>query len=101
MAISEDVGASRRRERFDPGRIVVTSEATEVLSWTVISAAVERHTMGDWGEVWEERKQENEDALQGEGDRLFSIYRAGDSMKFCVVSDTRQGVTTVMLADEV
>ena len=101
MTIREQIDDSGQGERFDPGRIVVTPRATETLAWSVISQAVERHTRGDWGEVWKDREQENEEALRRRGGRIFSIYSSSGAVKFCVISDTRRQITTVKLADEV
>ena len=78
---------------------VISSEARKVLSWNDVTEALRRHSSGDWGEAWEERKRENDDALHEKG-RIFSVYQSSRSVRFCVISDPGWRVTRVVLVGE-
>lgn len=65
---------------------------------------LERHLVGDWGEVCEEDKQLNEDALV-DGARLLSAYRLKDNTRmWCITEavgdDGRREATTFLLPEE-
>lgn len=84
---------------FPIGHTIISSEAREVISWNDVMEALRRHSSGDWGEAWEERRRENDDALH-EGGRVFSVYRSSRSVRFCVISDPGRRITRVVLAGE-
>lgn len=57
-----------------------------------------RHSQGDWGEMCEEDKQANEDALI-HGDRLFSSYTLND-WKVWIITEWDRSVTTILFPSE-
>jgi hypothetical protein len=85
--------------RFPAGRLVATPGALGALSQADIQGALRRHLAGDWGDVSEADRAENEAALQF-GDRLLSAYRASDGQKFWVLTEADRSVTAVLLPDE-
>jgi hypothetical protein len=85
--------------RFSAGRLVATPGAIEALSQADIEDALRRHLAGDWGDVSDADRAENEAALEY-GDRLLSSYRTGDGQKFWVLTEADRSVTTVLLPDE-
>jgi hypothetical protein len=62
--------------KFSLGRIVATPGALDVLKQSKESPAVflDRHIGGDWGDVENDDKQANDQALM-DGSRLLSAYR--------------------------
>ena len=65
---------------------------------------LERHLSGDWGELCEEDKQLNEQALV-DGSRLMSAYRLKDATRvWCITEaigdDGQREATTFLLPDE-
>ena len=60
-------------KRFPLGQLVATPGALEVLQKSGQSPAdfLDRHSKGDWGDVCDEDRQANEDALD-HGTRLLS-----------------------------
>ena len=58
--------------KFRIGRIVSTPNALERLTPDDIFLAIQRHQSGDWGDVGDDDRQENELSLK-EGFRLFSV----------------------------
>lgn len=61
--------------------------------------AVERHAMGDWGDVCEEDRVSNEEALK-EGYRLLSVYHSSEGKKFWIITEWDRSATTVLLPSE-
>jgi len=85
--------------RFRLGCIVATPNALEHLSHEDILSGIQRHQAGDWGDVCEEDRQENELALE-KGFRLLSVYHAESGTKFWLVTEWDRSVTTVLLPED-
>jgi len=81
------------------GRIVATANATEQLSNEDILMALKRHQSGDWGEVDEPDRQENELSMQN-GRRVLSIYNAKNGTRFWVITEADRSSTTVLLPQD-
>jgi hypothetical protein len=58
-----------------------------------------RHQRGDWGEVGNDDKQANEQALEN-GERLLSAYRLKTGVKVWVITEADRSATTILLPDE-
>lgn len=82
--------------KFLPGRIVATPGVREAVSEEVLSAALERHLNGDWGDVSDNDRAANKRALR-DGTRLLSVYHAPDKTKFYVITEADRSTTTVLL----
>ena len=93
-----------RRNRwplFDLGQVVATPGALSALERAGESpfAYLARHVTGDWGDLVEEDRQENELALKS-GFRLLSAYRLGDETKIWIITEHDRSVTTLLLPSE-
>jgi len=86
-------------EKFPLGRVVATPSALAAIPNDEIQAALRRHQTGDWGDIGEHDRQENERSLR-DGFRLMSVYRAKAGMKFYIITEHDRSVTTVLLPDE-
>jgi hypothetical protein len=84
---------------FSLGAVVITPAALEKLDAAGVQMALERHHNGDWGDVCEHDRRENEIALT-EGARLFSVYRDRSSTKFYIITEADRSVTTVLLPED-
>ena len=84
--------------KFPLGQVVITPTALEKLNSDDILNALNRHIVGDWGELDDEDRQTNDAALQA-GDRLLSAYRSGDT-KFWIITESTREVTTVLLPED-
>jgi hypothetical protein len=62
-------------------------------------AYLERHVTGDWGELVEEDRQENELSLR-QGFRLFSAYRLRDETKIWIITEHDRSATTLLLPED-
>ncbi len=84
--------------KFQPGRIVVTRTAVEVLLPEDMFSALARHLHGDWGEVDAEDWQANEVALE-EGTRVLSAYHASSRTKFWIITEWNRSTTILLPSD--
>jgi hypothetical protein len=84
---------------FALGQTVITSAAMEVLTNQDVLTALSRHARGDWGDLCEEDRKENEFSLR-EGFRLFSVYHTPIGKKFWIITEADRSVTTVLLPSD-
>jgi hypothetical protein len=57
-----------------------------------------RHATGDWGELCEHDRRENEQSLQ-QGWRVLSSYQVGEG-RVWVITEADRSVTTILLPEE-
>ncbi|MCA9063320.1 MAG: hypothetical protein KDA96_09685 [Planctomycetaceae bacterium] len=88
-----------RRLRFSSGSIYITRNAREQLNVNDVRNALSRHLSGDWGDVCDMDRQENELSLR-EGFRLLSVYHASDGKKFWVITEADRSSTTILLPED-
>ena len=97
----------RYQRRFELGLIVATPGALGACSNAYMQKCLARHLTGDWGNVSDDDKQENELALS-EGLRILSAYRI-DPAKPCegfgentlwIITEADRSATTLLLPDE-
>ena len=83
---------------FPLGQVVATPHALDVLRDHGVTPLelLQRHVVGDWGELCAEDVQANREALQ-EGDRLFSSYPVADGVKVWVITEADRSATTLLL----
>ena len=85
--------------KFRLGHIVATPNALTSLTEEDIVAAIQRHQAGDWGDLPEEDRQENELSLQ-QGFRLLSAYCSAQGVKFWIITEADRSVTTLLLPED-
>lgn len=61
---------------------------------------VRRHQSGDWGELCEDDKLENEKAVRLRDRRIFSAYYLSDGTKIWVITERDFSATTILLPEE-
>ena len=91
--------AEAKGPRFPLGRVVMTSGVAERLTPDDITAALRRHVAGDWGDVDEDDRRENDHSVE-QGYRLLSAYTSGAGEPFWVITEADRSVTTVLLPSE-
>jgi hypothetical protein len=86
---------------FSAGRIVATPGALGLLEKARKSPVefLSRHLRGDWGELCQEDKTENELGLK-HGFRLLSSYPITDSAALWIITEADRSVTTLLLPSE-
>ena len=85
--------------KFRLGKIVSTPNALDRLTQHDILLAIGRHQAGDWGDVNEHDNAANERALV-EDTRLWSVYQAGNGVKFWLITEADRSHTTVLLPED-
>ena len=88
-----------KQPKFSLGRTVTTSNALDTLTPEDVLKAMGRHHRGDWGNLCEEDRQVNEQALE-HGGRLFSVYHDRAETKFYIITEHDRSVTTVLLPED-
>ncbi len=86
---------------FDPGQTVATPGALAVLAESAQHPGdfLSRHLSGDWGDLCEEDKQVNQEALEHDL-RLLSAYRTTAGSKLWIITEADRSVTTILLPEE-
>lgn len=94
-------GPSGSSPRFQLGRVYITPGALESFEMSGQSPHeyLRRHHAGDWGELSERDRRENELSLE-RGFRLLSSYRTGAGVKFWIITEADRSATTILLPDE-
>jgi hypothetical protein len=82
--------------RFQFGRVVITPNALSSVPPEEVRAALQRHVSGDWGDVDDDDRLENEDSLACNL-RLFSVYHTSAGEKFWIITEADRSSTTVLL----
>ncbi|MBV7457488.1 type I restriction endonuclease subunit M [Acidovorax sp. sif1233] len=88
--------------RFPLGQIVATPGALELLQETGFSAValISRHVHGDWGDLCEEDRTENEFAVTRRL-RILSCYRLVDAARLAETpTDKRSSLPTLWIITE-
>jgi hypothetical protein len=83
------------------GQTLATPGALEALNQAGQSPDefLARHQGGDWGDLCDEDKAENELSLK-EGFRLFSAYELNTDVRVWVITEADRSATTILLPEE-
>jgi len=87
------------KAKFELGQTVATRGIMDLLDEIEISELMDRHVTGDWGDLCEEDKEQNELALIFRDSRLFSSYVTPKG-KVWIITEHDRSVTTVLLPEE-
>jgi len=89
------------RMLFNLGQVVATPGALQALEDSEQTAIefLNRHVSGDWGELDEEDRKENELSLK-EGFRILSPYHLRKGKKIWIITEADRSVTTLLLPEE-
>src|SRR5262249_19630843 len=87
--------------RFPLGRVVATPGALRALEKAEQLPAefLDRHVNGDWGEVPDADKQENELSVE-QGFRILSAYTTSAGDKIWILTEADRSATILMLPEE-
>ena len=94
---------------FETGQVVTTCGIAQAMrddhSFLLsVRECLDRHCRGDWGDVGEDSRQMNDDAIEAERsgkptDRLFSLYRIGDR-EIYIITECDRSATTILFPEE-
>lgn len=85
--------------KFQLGQLVATANAMARLTQEDMLRAMNRHVIGDWGELDEADGLENERSLL-HGWRLLSAYSASNGTRFWIITEADRSATTVLLPED-
>jgi hypothetical protein len=93
-------GESMKRALFALGALVATPGAVNTIEEHKIDwlTLLHRHVTGDWGDLDEEDKRENDLSVQ-KGFRILSAYGKGER-KLWFITEANRSVTTILRPDE-
>lgn len=88
---------------FALGQVMATSGVAQLMEDPSIqdelALMLARHLGGDYGDMCEEDKQANTDALKDEG-RIMSSYLTSSNVKIWIITEWDRSVTTFLFPDE-
>lgn len=89
------------KPRFLLGDIVATIGATNAIIETAADPTIllRRHITGDWGELCDEDKAENEYSVK-HGYRILSRYSFSNGQALYIITESDRSVTTLLLPEE-
>ena len=87
------------KARVALGQIMATPGALRELDDEDRLLGLCRHQRGDWGNLDEEDRESNEQALV-EGNRLLSAYTGRSGRTFWIITEWDRSVTTILLPGE-
>jgi hypothetical protein len=85
--------------KFALGQVVITSKAKDALHPEDVPIALDRHVSGDWGDVDEHDRGENQISLD-QHLRLFSVYHDRNRVKFWIITEADRSATTILLPED-
>lgn len=83
--------------RFPLGQTVATPAAMALD--LDLASYINRHHCGNWGDLCDEDKQANEDALV-HGDRILSCYKVGGGNRIYIITEADRSSTCILLPEE-
>ena len=91
----------QQQPKFSLGQTVATPGALKALmaAGQTPLELLQRHIAGDWGDLPEEDKAENELSLKA-GFRILSAYKLMTGVKVWVITEADRSATTILLPDE-
>lgn len=84
---------------FPLGRIVATSHLLAVVSNHDIQIGLNRHMIGDWGELDQGDREANDRAVL-EASRILSAYDSSEKVRFWIITEWDRSSTTVLLPED-
>ncbi|MDE0853928.1 MAG: hypothetical protein OSA97_05860 [Nevskia sp.] len=88
--------------RFPTGELVVTSGVDALIQQGRLNPGeyLRRHLNGDWGDLDEPDRLQNDTALEFGEDRLFSSYHIAPGLTLWIITERDRSVTTLLLPSE-
>ena len=87
------------QRKFELGQVLITPNAMNTIPAQEVQAALARHADGDWGDIDQDDRRENELALT-EGLRLMSVYQLKSDVRFWIITEADRSATTVLMPED-
>ena len=94
--------AGLSQPRFRAGQLVMTAGVNDLVQRGALNPVpyLRRHLDGDWGDLCDDDRHQNDAALKSGEDRLFSSYRVTNDLKLWIITEWDRSVTTLLLPEE-
>jgi hypothetical protein len=88
--------------RFKPGYVVMTIGIADLVRQGLLDPALylRRHLDGDWGDLSDNDRRQNDAALKSGEDRLFSSYPIAPNLRLWIITEWDRSATTLLLPSE-
>ncbi len=91
--------------KFPLGQLVVTRGVNDSIADNLefakfVTTSLGRHVHGDWGDLGDEDKGENDLALREGNLRIFSAYEKPGLPKIWIITEADRSATTVLFPEE-
>lgn len=102
MAVQSSPVTRTPNRHFMPGQVVMTCGVDALIRQGLLNPIpyLYRHLSGDWGDLDESDRRQNDAALQSGKDRLFSSYQVSAELKLWIITEWDRSVTTLLLPGE-
>lgn len=91
--------------RFKLGQLLMTRDVNDLVAESeefaeFVMKSLEKHAAGDWGDLSEEDKKENEFSLDKQL-RLLSAYKyKKNNWKIWIITESNRGATTILFPED-
>lgn len=82
--------------KFPLGQLVISKQVNGLLTTDEVLTALARHMDGDWGDVGEEYRRSNDEAIEL-GSRLISKYSSAGGTTFLIITEWDRSRTAILL----
>jgi len=91
--------------KFQLGRTMMTAGVNDQVAddskfAKFVTESLARHATGDWGDMSQEDKAENDLALKAGDLRIFSAYEKPGLPKVWIITEADRSATTILFPDE-
>lgn len=92
---------TNNKQKFPLGKIVATPGALETLSSSGETPAsfLNRHLGGDWGDICDEDKRLNDEAVEC-GFRILSAFKTQKDVTLWIITEADRSSTCILLPEE-
>ena len=88
------------QSNFRLGKVVITRGANEELDMvSVLNTLHNKYMKCDWGDLCDEDKKQNVEALK-DGGRILAAYKDVNERKFWIITEADRSSTTILLPEE-
>jgi hypothetical protein len=85
--------------KFRLGHIVSTPNALARLTQEDILHGIQRHQAGDWGDLDDEDRRTNDQAMV-DGTRILSVYHAANGTTFWIITEPDRSSSCILLPED-
>ena len=85
---------------FRIGEVFATPKIMEKMDIKEVEEYIKRHVQGDFGDIAEEDKKANMEAIESHDSNIISGYRTQEEEIFFIITEADRSATTVLMEGE-